>query len=122
MTSQKLQRCVNAKRPRMPRIKASAELKLALFPTRSPLPFAALPSISLTHQLDCADLGRFGIRVSSFLRHSAFGVSLMQIVHFDEPNSSGVVYPAHDGGVITRSKVGDDSGFVRVCWSVPAVS
>ena len=32
VASQKLQRCVNAKQPRMTRIKASAELKLALFP------------------------------------------------------------------------------------------
>jgi hypothetical protein len=78
MASQKLQRCVNAKQTRMTPIKTSAELKLALFPTRSPLPFAALPSISLTHELDCADLHRFGIRVSSFLRPSTFGLRHFQ--------------------------------------------
>ena len=45
----------------------------------------------------------------------------MQVVHFYERNSGGVVYPAHDGGVVTRWKVGDDRRFARVRWSVAAV-
>ena len=45
----------------------------------------------------------------------------MQVVHFHERNSGGVVYPAHDGGVVTRWKVCDDCRFVRVRWSVAAV-
>src|SRR5205814_9816153 len=36
-------------------------------------------------------------------------------------NSSGVVYPAHDGGVVTRSEVCDDRRFARVRRSVTAV-
>src|SRR6266436_9906847 len=38
----------------------------------------------------------------------------MQVVHFHEPNSGGVVYPTHDGGVVTRRKVCDDRRFPRV--------
>src|SRR5438128_1323174 len=45
----------------------------------------------------------------------------MQAVHFHEPNSSAVVYPTHDGGVVTRGEVGDDGRFPRVPWSVAAV-
>ena len=45
----------------------------------------------------------------------------MQVVHFHERNSGGVVYPAHDGGVVTRWKVCDDRRFARVRRSVAAV-
>ena len=45
----------------------------------------------------------------------------MQVVHFHEPNSGGVVYPTHDGGVVTRWKICDDRGFPRVRGSVAAV-
>ena len=46
MTSQKLQRCVNAKQPGMTRIKTSAELKLARLPLCLALPIAPLSFIS----------------------------------------------------------------------------
>src|SRR5438067_151619 len=45
----------------------------------------------------------------------------MQVVHFHERNSSGVIYPTHDGGVVTRWKVCDDRRFTRVPRSVAAV-
>ena len=45
----------------------------------------------------------------------------VQVVHFHERNSSGVIYPTHDGGVVTRWKVCDDRRFVRIRWSVAAV-
>src|SRR5260370_1269072 len=45
----------------------------------------------------------------------------MQVVHFHERNSDGVIYPAHDGGVVTRWKVRDDRRFVRVRRSMAAV-
>ena len=45
----------------------------------------------------------------------------MQVVHFHERNSSGVVYPTHDGGVVTRWEVCDDRRFARVRRSVAAV-
>src|SRR5437762_509535 len=47
--------------------------------------------------------------------------SLIQVVHFHERNSSGVVYPTHDGGVVTRREVCDDRRFARVPRSVVAV-
>ena len=45
----------------------------------------------------------------------------MQVVHLHERNSGGVVYPAYDGGVVTRWKVCDDRRFTRVPRSVAAV-
>src|SRR5437667_436708 len=45
----------------------------------------------------------------------------MQVVHFHERNSGGVVYPAYDGGVITWWQVCDDRRFPAVPWSVAAV-
>src|SRR5262245_6469045 len=45
----------------------------------------------------------------------------MEIVHLHERNSGGVAYPAHNGGVVTRWKIGDDRRFVRVHWSVAAI-
>src|SRR5437868_15517391 len=45
----------------------------------------------------------------------------MQVVHFHERNSSGVIYPTHDGGVVTRWKVCDHRRFTRVPRSVAAV-
>src|SRR6266699_3406200 len=45
----------------------------------------------------------------------------MQVVHFHERNSGGVVYSTHDGGVITRWEVCDDRRFARVRRSVAAV-
>src|SRR6478609_6827248 len=45
----------------------------------------------------------------------------MQVVHFHERNSSGVVYSTHDGGVVTRREACDDRRFARVRWSVAAV-
>src|SRR5512147_1469912 len=45
----------------------------------------------------------------------------MQIVHLHERDSGGVVYPAHNGSVITRWQAGDDCGFVWVGRSVAAV-
>src|SRR6266403_676606 len=53
------------------------------------------------------------------IRGSPYG--LMQVVHFHERNSSGVVYPTHDGGVVTRWEVCDDRRFPRVRRSVAAV-
>ena len=49
-----------------------------------------------------------------------FGL-LIQVVHFHERNSGGVVYPTHDGGVVTRWEVCDDRRFARVRRSVAAV-
>ena len=46
---------------------------------------------------------------------------LMQVVHFHERNSGGVVYPAHDRGVITWGQVCDDRRFSRVPRGVAAV-
>ena len=46
---------------------------------------------------------------------------LIQVVHFHERNSGGVVYPTHDGGVVTGSEVCDDRRFTRVRRSVAAV-
>ena len=54
-------------------------------------------------------------------RIRGFGISSMQVVHFHERNSGGVVYATHDGGVVTWWKVCDDRRFVRVRWSVAAV-
>ena len=53
----------------------------------------------------------YHIRVIRGLRtkacsHSEFG--LIQVVHFHERHSRGVVYPTHDGRVVTRSEVCDD--------------
>src|SRR5258705_11214 len=45
----------------------------------------------------------------------------MQVVHFHERNSGGVVYSTHDGGVVTRREVCDDRRFARVRRSVAAV-
>src|SRR6476659_2932940 len=45
----------------------------------------------------------------------------MQVVHFHEPNSSRVIYPTHNGGVVTRWKVSDDRRLVRLCRSMAAV-
>src|SRR6478672_8579465 len=45
----------------------------------------------------------------------------MQVVHFHECNSSGAVYPTHDGGVVSRWKARDDRRFPRVPWGVAAV-
>src|SRR4029077_8315520 len=45
----------------------------------------------------------------------------MQVVHFHERNSGSVVYPTHDGGVVTRWEVFDDRIFARVRRSVAAV-
>ena len=45
----------------------------------------------------------------------------MQVVHFDERNSCGVVYPTQDGSVVTRREVCDDRRFARVRRSVAAV-
>src|SRR6266480_697923 len=45
----------------------------------------------------------------------------MQVVPFHEPNSSGAVYPTHDGGVVTRWEVCDDRRFARVPRVVAAV-
>ena len=50
-----------------------------------------------------------------------FKFGLMQIVHFHERNSGGVVYPTHDGGVVTRWEVCNDRGFACVRRSVAAV-
>src|SRR6188472_2989037 len=46
---------------------------------------------------------------------------LMQVVHFHQRNSGGVIYSAHDGGVVTWWKVCDDRRFVRVRRSVAAI-
>src|SRR6266496_554282 len=53
------------------------------------------------------------------MSYSEFG--LIQVVHFHERNSSGVVYPTQDGGVVTRWQVCDDRRFTRVPRSVAAV-
>src|SRR5690349_5042769 len=45
----------------------------------------------------------------------------MQIVHFHESNSSGAIYTAHDGGVVTRWQVSNDRRFPLVSRSVTAV-
>src|SRR5215510_4872965 len=45
----------------------------------------------------------------------------IQVVHFHERNSGGVVYPTHDGGVVTRWEGCDDRGFPRVARSAAAV-
>src|SRR5438477_11529394 len=45
----------------------------------------------------------------------------MQVVHFHESNSSGVIYPTHNRGVITRWQVCHNRRFVRVTRSVAAV-
>src|SRR6266536_2713831 len=45
----------------------------------------------------------------------------MQVVHFHERNSGGVVYPTHDGSVVTRWKTCDDRRFARVRRSVATV-
>src|SRR5438552_1224558 len=45
----------------------------------------------------------------------------MQVVHFHERNSGGVVYPAHDRGVITCWQICDDRRFAWVPRSVAAV-
>ena len=38
----------------------------------------------------------------------------MQVVDFHERNFGGVVYPTHDGGVVTRWEVCDDRRFASV--------
>ena len=60
-------------------------------------------------------------RVASEFQIRGFSHDLIQVVHFHECNSGGVVYPAHDGGVVTRSEVCDDRGFPRVPRSMAAV-
>src|SRR5438045_1983511 len=45
----------------------------------------------------------------------------MQVVHFYERDSRGVVYPADNGGVVTRSEVRDDRRFTGVPRGVSAV-
>src|SRR5436309_2932401 len=45
----------------------------------------------------------------------------MQVVHFHERDSGGVVYPTDNGGVVTRWEVCDDRRFTRVPRSVSAV-
>ena len=73
--------------------------------------------------------GSFGIRHRISVKHSSFRLEifndsefgLIQVVHFHEPNSGGVVYPTHDGGVVTRWEVCDDRRFARVRRSVAAV-
>src|SRR6266516_5220647 len=53
------------------------------------------------------------------MSYSEFG--LMQVVDFHERNSSGVVYPTQDGGVVTRREGCDDCRFPRVPRSVAAI-
>src|SRR5947208_1988213 len=53
--------------------------------------------------------------------HHLQQVLLIQIVHFDEGDSSGVAYPADDGGVIARWQVCNNRGFVCRSGSVAAV-
>src|SRR5881628_2837623 len=60
----------------------------------------------------------FGFNSSFAIRASTFS---MQVVHFHERNSRGVVYPAYDRGVIAGWKVCDDRRFARISWSVAAV-
>ena len=45
----------------------------------------------------------------------------MQVVHFHERNSGGVVYATHDGDAITRWQVCDDRRFPRVRRGIAAV-
>src|SRR5215471_1544558 len=45
----------------------------------------------------------------------------MQVVHLHERYAGGVVYPAHNSGVVTRWKIGDDRRFAWVCRGVAAV-
>src|SRR5438876_1021240 len=45
----------------------------------------------------------------------------MQIVHFDESDSNGVVYPAYDRGVVTCWQVSNDRRFSRIPRSVTAI-
>ncbi len=47
--------------------------------------------------------------------------ALVQIVHFHQSNTGGVVYPADDRGVITRRQVCDDRRFPSVSGRVAAV-
>src|SRR5947207_2481296 len=46
---------------------------------------------------------------------------LIQVVHFHKRNSGGVVYPTHDGSVVTRWEVCDDRRLARVPRSMAAV-
>src|SRR5262245_46228255 len=45
----------------------------------------------------------------------------IQIVHFHESNSGGVIHTTHDRGVVTWRQVGNDRGFPSVCWSMATV-
>src|SRR6266576_2127641 len=90
-------------------------LKLVRLPLSLAAALAALPSISeIPFPRFCKILF-----ILSKNAHSEF--ALMQVVHFHEPNSSGAVYPTHDGGVVTRWEVCDDRRFARGSRSVAAV-
>ena len=54
-------------------------------------------------RLSCAVLARIvAYPVDGTLLSSSFQHLLIQIVHFHQSNSGGVVYAAHDRGVVTR--------------------
>src|SRR5258705_380501 len=59
------------------------------------------------------------IRDIRVIRGFPYGV--IQVVDFHERNSGGVVYPTHDGGVVTRWQVCHNRRFVRVTRNVAAV-
>src|SRR6476661_1423320 len=46
---------------------------------------------------------------------------LLQVVNFHESNAIGVVYTAHDGGVVTRRQVCNDRRLEWIRWSMTAV-
>src|SRR5207248_1475378 len=54
-------------------------------------------------------------------RQESSPLGLMQIVYFHEGNSSGAVYTAHNGGVVTRWQVSNDRRFPRVPRSPTAI-
>src|SRR5882724_8432964 len=90
-------------------------LKLVRLPLSLAAALAALPSISeIPFPRFCKILF-----ILSKNAHSEFAI--MQVVHFHEPNSSGAVYPTHDGGVVTGREVCDDRRFARVRRGVAAV-
>ena len=51
----------------------------------------------------------------------ALEVLSIQIVHFDKPNSRGVVHPADNRGVVTRWQCCDNRRLPWICWSMAAV-
>src|SRR5438477_156724 len=46
---------------------------------------------------------------------------LIQIVHFHEGNAGGIVYAAHDRGVVTWWQCCNNRRLPWVCWSMAAV-